>query len=385
MARHRLTRIGLDVGTHSLRAVQLVLGADGRAAAISGLARSVRTPLPSDAPPEEQRAALRADVRRLLSRGNLRGRGVVLGMDPPQIELHALSLPLGELQIDDPKLISALRFELSRNLSFDAEQAEVRAWRLPAGTPLAPTVVGVCAQRERMAEWFEDIECIGRRCVRADASACALVYICQTTMHPEEQSIWAVLDVGERASRLVVAVQHVPILQREVAIGMVQLIEAVAADLGVEIDAAAQLVLEHGISRQVSAAPAAAGSADAAEAVRRRDAEAEGQVACLIFSGMRKWLAGLADEVERSLAYAMQIYVDLPVSGLYLVGGGSLIAGLAEFLGEEIGVRTSVVDALAGLAAPQRERRAGGAWAKAVGLALLSAPPTAGRSAEPRP
>ncbi len=74
------------------------------------------------------------------------------------------------------------------------------------------------------------------------------------------------------------------------------------------------------------------------------------------------------------MAYAMHVYPDLPVSRLYLAGGGAALKGLPELLASEIGIEVKRIDPLAALD-PNRSAAAqecGPAWTKAVGLALLN-------------
>ena len=97
------------------------------------------------------------------------------------------------------------------------------------------------------------------------------------------------------------------------------------------------------------------------------------QVPRLVFSAVRRSLTTLAVEVEKSMAYVMHLHGDLPVSNLYLAGGGAGLKGLADFLSQEIGIYVKPADPLPGLGIEHPP--AGGdppcAWARAIGLALL--------------
>ena len=81
----------------------------------------------------------------------------------------------------------------------------------------------------------------------------------------------------------------------------------------------------------------------------------------------------MAVEVEKSMAYAMHLHGDMPVSMLYLAGGGSALKGLADFLAQEVGIEVSLVDPLGALDAGRMlaPEEPGPAWARVVGLALL--------------
>ena len=92
----------------------------------------------------------------------------------------------------------------------------------------------------------------------------------------------------------------------------------------------------------------------------------------MIFSAVRRDLGALAMEAEKSMAYGMHVYPDLPVSMLYLVGGGAALTGLVGVLARDIGIGVELLDPFAILEPGSRgaSTRCGTAWAKAVGLAL---------------
>lgn len=379
--------IGLDLGSHAIRAVQLTraAGASGGGETlyrIHAAAKAKRTADPEASPAQfDGRTAV--ELKRMLDQGGFKGRKLVMGLDPPDLVAEAISLPLKDKPLDDPQVRSALYFELSRHIGYEAGEAEIRAWPLPKGGPLAPTVMGVAARRQVVANWYELAASAGYSCRRVDSGACALVRSCSEFCKPPPDSIWGVLDVGLLAARLVVAVHGIPVLQRELSTGGAILSYRVAEHLRLSPQAAERLKVDHGIAggqpgSRDARAPVLPADVSGAAAPSGDESSTEldpcqVQVPRLIFSAVRRSLASMAVEVEKSMAYAMHLHGDMPVSMLYLAGGGSALKGLADFLAQEVGIEVSLADPLGALAAGRMlaPEEPAPAWARVVGLALL--------------
>ncbi len=388
----RAAPIGVDLGTDAIRAVQLEpVTEPGQSGPVQYRVRSRveshRSDVPEGQSPDVETLTL--ELTRLLERGGFRGRDLVLGMDPPELSTVALNMPLENENLDDPSVQTALAFELSRHLGYDPADAEILAWRLPPGGAVTPTLIGAAARRDLVLERVEAVEAAGFRCRSLDAGACALVRCCCALANPPRDAIWGMMDIGLDATRLIVASQGVPILQREIQVGGRIMTEHVARQFSLSSEAAQQLKHDYGLADtapgNLDADPESSngtddridtrdGSHDEADDVPVRGA-AETRIARMIFSAVRRDVGALAVEAERSMAYGMHVYPDLPVSTLYLVGGGAALSGLVGVLARDIGIGVELLDPLAILEPGSRgtSTRCGTAWGKAVGLALTGA------------
>jgi Tfp pilus assembly PilM family ATPase len=246
---------------------------------------------------------------------------------------------------------------------------------------MAPTVMGVAVPRKLVNTLYELVASAGYSCRRVDAGACALARCCTIFCQPPADTIWGVLDIGQTNSRLAVVVDGVPVLQRELPTGGGIFTFRVAESMKLAPPAAERLKRDYGIVGGCPRSPRdmpAAESGDETRAPQRQSPEPDQpadvlQVPRLVFSAVRRSLTTLAIEVEKSMAYAMHLHGDLPVSSLYLTGGGAGLKGLADFLSQEIGIDVKLADPLAGLGV--EHPLDGGdppcAWARAIGLSLL--------------
>ena len=377
--------IGLDLGSHAIRAVQLepqYRGTeDGPSYRLHAAVRAQRdepAPLENEGPGGHP---LRPGLKQLLGRGGFKGRNVVMGLDPPELVATAVNLPLNGRSLDDPQIRSALSFELARHITCELAAAEVRAWPLPKGAGMAPTVMGVAVPRKLVTDLHDLVASVGYSCRRVDAGACALARCCTVFCQPPPDTIWGVLDIGRTTSRLAVVVDGVPVLQRELPTGGNIFTFRVAEAMKLAPQAAERLKRDYGITggypRLRDDGLAAERGCDPS-APQRQSPQPEQpadrlQVPRLVFSAVRRSLTTLALEVEKSMAYAMHLHGDLPVSNLYLAGGGAGLKGLPEFLSQEIGIDVKLTDPLTGLGieCPLAGVDPPCAWARAIGLALL--------------
>ncbi|UCG33111.1 MAG: pilus assembly protein PilM [Phycisphaerales bacterium] len=377
--------IGLDLGTHALRAVQLeseCVGTEDRPRYRLRAAVRARRDESADLENEGPTAtALRPGLRQLFGRGGFKGRNVVVGLDPPELVATAVNLPLNGKSLDDPQIRSALSFELARHITCEPAEAEIRAWSLPKGAGMAPTVMGVAVPRKLVTDLHDLVASAGYSCRRIDAGACALARCCTVFCQPPSDTIWGVLDIGQSTSRLVVVVDGVPVLQRELPTGGRIFTFRVAESVKLAPTAAERLKRDYGIVGGYPRSPNAMSAAehgDEPSGLQRQSPEPdqpadEVQVPRLVFSAVRRSLTNLALEVEKSMAYAMHLHGDLPVSNLYLAGGGAGLKGLADLLSQEIGIDVKLADPLAGLSfeGPLPGGDPSCAWTRAIGLALL--------------
>lgn len=382
LGAHVRTPIAVDIGKRHIRAVQLagprrgpwlpgrcyVVGWQllyrkrppqtngGEPATPEGNGTSPEAPSPED-------AFLASDLRRLTRRGMFRGRAVITDVEPPDVEIHALSLPLEGPRVRGAQWENMLRFELDRHVSGEIEHMEVRSWPLPRANATAPNVMALAAPREAVARRVEWFHRAGLECVRVDAALCAVIRGAAAVIQPQADTIWAALDLGHGVCRVAVAVGATPLLHRTIDAGADVLAARLSERLGISASSAHRLLLDIGIDTEATTRPAIAHP----QLVDPR------QSASLILAAVRLQLDALAREVERALAYAMHVYSDAQVHGLLLSGGLAAMPGLAAYLAESIGVPVTVADPFRavplapGVPAPPG---ASPAWLRAVGLAL---------------
>ena len=310
--------IGLDVGRSAVRAAQLQRAGNGWHVVMLG-----HWPLAPDDPPACEPPTCDR-VASWLRRVRFCGHKTVLGLSPPDVELHAMELPRIE-NVDPQEFRLAAHHEVERLMSFASGEAQTDLWRVPPSTTARTTAIGVAAPKERVDRLVALCERSGLDCVRVDATACALARFgwvlrgADTAPH----DVWGVLDLGDRRSRLIVCVDDRPVLARSFEYGGRAWTQRLADALGVSPKTAEQHKRDRGItpvSREASGP------------------RSEGVLSEMIYNVLRGDLEAVLDELERSYRYVLRSYAPRQPGPLLLVGGGAGMRNLDDWLAGRLGI-----------------------------------------------
>jgi len=334
--RRTLSPIGIDLGLTGARLAQL-----RRVEGTWVVERLVRWGVPATAGPEdgetslEEIARLAARLRRVLHQGDFAGTELTVGLSQPDLELHPLELPeRGDGEVER-QMQAAARWEVERLSRFPEGTTESAHWRLPASRRTRTTAMGVAVPSTRVRAVWDMCRSAGGDCRRIDAAACALSRAAVLLRRPREDEVWAVLDVGARATRLILCVDEVPVLARSLGPGGQAWSKRIAEALHLSEESAELHKCDQGIrfSGPSRGDPPAAG-ADA----RRGGGAPLAELAGLVFSALRVELERIADEIIRSYEYVMQCYPGRKAADLILAGAGSCLTNFDTFLAERLGV-----------------------------------------------
>lgn len=274
MKRSDTLPLGIDIGTVRTRVALAERGADGhpRLVAVAG------RPTGENAAQAiaEARAELRTHERRC-----------VLAVGAPDAILRAASFPA----MRRTERARAARFEAARFVAYPAHEAAVRLVETGQGHALG------IARRAALEAQAGAARRAGLRPIAVDDAALAL-----SRAFPHAD---AIVDVGERATRLIVPGLPVPAV-RSLAVGGATFTAAIAASLGLDETAAERR--KHGIGLAGAGEHARDALVDelgAALADHRAGARTEIRSIALAGNGSR--LAGLAEAIETAVAIPVRL------------------------------------------------------------------------------
>jgi len=340
--------IGIDIGTHRVKAVQVERRPDG----VTRIVAATSRPRAAGAFTADEAAA----VTEALRSASFQTRSAVVAAAPADALVSSLELPP---RSSNAPLDQLARMEVARNTRMTPDAFELAWWELPQGGRNARTTraLAVAVAHDKANTLLDAVESAGLDVAALDLEPAALVRACRAALAPD--GITAVLDLGAGPASLTFVLREIPTFYRrlpELSIG------ALLADLGqrlsIERDVAEFLLAEIGVEHD-------------AGRVRTRDGEAvelpdEG----------RRIVSGFADAMVRELTlsfdYAAHMYPDSAVSRLLLVGGGAATAGLLQRLAQSLPVDvrraspTELIECDAGLQATCSSP----AFTLALGLAL---------------
>jgi Tfp pilus assembly PilM family ATPase len=191
--------------------------------------------------------------------------------------------------------------------------------------------LAVAAPRTRIVETTESLARGRLECEWVEPAALALVRACRATAQSDQGEIWGVLDLGYSACRLYLAAEATPVFARHVRGSGHAWTELIARELRIEYGLA-----EH-YKRKCGIGSGPRGSRSLASVVACLDESALPGVLSAVLKGP---LTDLVADVEKAFCFVMEQYPRRQAGGLVLVGGGSRMPGLPDFITDLLGVRT---------------------------------------------
>lgn len=319
LLQSRRTPVGLDIGTGGFRAVQLrrVDGGFEVRRAARGAAGSTSSAANATGGSEASK-----QIQMLLTQRGFSGKEIVTAMDPAQVEFHALEIPPGASE-GETGASSMIQFEVARLMNRPPDQIESRYWSVPRTAIPAPNAIGIGAARKAIEQQVQMIDAAGFRCSCIDLDAAAL-HRFAGLLSDYNDSIWGALDIGERHARLILSVDDQPVLVRRVGPGGKDWTQRVAEALQISSKAAEVHKCDQGISSGSRAVDDASTAAN--------------ELPGLLLNALRPLLTDLAGEIKRSYEYVLNCYAGKKAGDLVLLGGGSRLQNLPEFLGRALGI-----------------------------------------------
>ncbi len=287
--------LGLDLGSHRLKAVELQQTLRGvEVVQLRSLPRS----------PDED---LADQIRQLVQLHRPGIDHVVAALPGDAVSSRRLSFPFR----DKRKLTQAVPFAVEGDLPFELEQVVID-WEIVGGDRTTAEVAATIAPRQevsRLLEVFQRADCSPRT---LEAEGLALGNLAAIFDLP---GVRLLADLGHRKTTFCLLVDGQAVASRTIRVGGRHLTDALAEDLGVAPEAAEQVKCEEGVLRGGSAPPRA-------QAVLERIARE-----ALLFVG----------SLEQVTTRAASGRID----EIVLCGGTAQLAALDEFLADHTGLPTA--------------------------------------------
>jgi len=314
MSRHlpKYSSIGIDLGMHAIKAVQLAGHKDRwRLHALANLPR--RT---SGQPVTTAEIESLMDV---LDRGGFIGRRAVLAVPSADQMSGMLELPPRAPGMPFEQIT---RMEFARVHKCDPAGFELSYWELPqaARAGKGTNLVAVGYAHGAADRFLDTVEAGGIDAVAMESTACALARACASL---NGAGTTAILDIGHSAATLALTQGGTLAYERRMPeSGTASAAAMLKKQLDLDPDEIDFLVRDGGFG----------------EPGDRRGADAFGDARRVLASQF----APLAHELRLTFSYTEHQYPQAPVKLLLLVGGGAGIPGIAEHLQAALGMEVRV-------------------------------------------
>ncbi len=311
--------IGIDIGSHSIKMVELSRSGGG-----FKLVRFAYAPLPPEAIVQGSfmnAPAISDVIRDAYAEGGFKAKDVAASVSGHSVIVKRISLPS---QSED-ELAETIRWEAEQYIPFDINEVHLDYQILQEATlDDQMDVLLVAAKKDLVDDYTSVIAEAGLNLAVMDVDAFALgnMYECNYDIDPD--SAVAIVNIGASVININVVTNQVPIFTRDITSGGTQYTEEVQKSLGISFEEAEQIKIGGGAN-------------ETATDVVPQEVE----------DAMREVSETLVGEIQRSLEFYRATTSDVPIQKVALCGGSAHVPGLDRLFEERIEVGFEMVDPLA--------------------------------------
>jgi type IV pilus assembly protein PilM len=336
-----LNHFGLDIGTHSLKAVQLSGSVERPDFVAAG---QIPAPLHTvGSETEEATEALANTIKTLHKETRIGTDRVVIALPESQVFTRVIELP------------PLSQSEIRHAISWEAEQyvpipmAEVRLdWQVlgksSAGDKME--VLLVAAPNLLIERYLKTLKAAGLAVVGMETEITAVVR--SLVQRSEGAPTTMVASIGASTTDLSIVTAGRINFTRSIATGGVAIARGVAQELGFELDQATEYMKTYGLDAT----------------------SLEGKV----MQAIKPIFDVIVNEIRRSLAFYATKHPEAPVKRVVVTGGTAKLPGLVIYLAEALGLEVQIGNPWEGISLPSavasKLAEEDTAYAVAVGLAL---------------
>lgn len=339
----RVTAVGLEVGTSSLKVVELRGGTPPELLALA------MRPMPPGLLQDDQildPAGLAGEIDALFKEAGITRRTVVTAVSNRLAITRNIQMPKMPLR----ELEKAIPFEAERYIPFPLEDVAIDHYILDNPSDVADggevEVVIAAARLDLVTQMVQGLQQAGLEPSVIDIKPFALLRALKGSLQGErfnrttifdknyvdENEIGVVLEIAASSSTITLVRGERVVMNRNLGVAGDDFTSALQRTFGLDFDEAEEVKLVHGSAVMPSAE----------EDALSTDTRFERFSPVRVHEALRPVLTELTTEVRRSLEFFRVQSGDASISQLVLSGGGSKLRGLPEAISRSLGVRVAV-------------------------------------------
>ena len=303
----------LDIGTSAIRAVHLRGSKTNKNLVKYGEVSVDQKIVESDAP--EDRVKLMEAISQVISQTGIGTKNVVVGIPSRSVFSTIIDMP----KMNEAEMRKAIRYQAEQHIPMSLEEAQID-WGILGSTPGSPDkveVLLVSVPKSYAETKLEVLENLGLNVIAIEPDAVALARALTPGGSFAEPTM--LLDIGARATDLVIAMDGGPRLIRGIPTGGQAFIKAAKQNLNIDDKQAEQFVYKFGLNQS----------------------KLEGQV----FKALEGTVDSLLGEVEKSIKFFNTRYKEQPLSKVIVSGGASTLPEFPLYLANKLGVKVEIGNA----------------------------------------
>lgn len=330
----------LDIGSNSIRAVQLAKTAEGRWN-LTGVGYTSVDPQLVLSESEESRRKLGEIIMSMIGQSDIKTKNVAISLSAQKT-----FTTIAEIEVQDEKeLRKTMEYQIDQHIPMAVDDAKVD-WVLLGNSlnnPNAKEVLIASTAKVYSEAQLEFIENLGLNVIAAEPDSIAMI----RSLYSNSQSGQLIVDFGENSTNISIVYGGVPRLVRTVPIGLNSLVKSAVQNLNIKDDQARQFILKFGLAQD----------------------KLEGQV----FRSIENTLDGFAQEIIKSIKFFTSKYPNAPVTEITISGYAGVIPQLGEFISAKTGIQSLAGNPFKYVNVPAKYAQiisdVGNEFAVAVGLA----------------
>lgn len=303
---------GLDIGTSSIRTVQLrgtgpikTLDRYGSAPVAGNIAMS-------DSKPDQQKLA--QAIVQLCKQAGITTKNVAVGV--PSNRVFTTVVDMEKLSQDE--LAKTIRYQADSFIPTPLAESKID-WALLGDSPKDPTkseVLLSSVSNAYIEAKLDILEAVGFNVIAFEPDTFAVM---RAIVAPDATLPQMVIDVGARSTDLIIVINGAPRLTRSIPVGTEAIIRSAIAGLGVDANQATQFVYKFGVSRD----------------------KLEGRV----YNAIIGVIDNLVAEIEKSIKFFQDRYPNQKLDRIIVTGGASTLPELPLFVANKFGVNVEIGNA----------------------------------------
>lgn len=339
-----INHVGLDIGSHSIKVVQLTGSTDAPVFVSAGLLPTPNNAFVSESPEDQQELA--DAVKNSFKETRVTTNKVVTALPESQIFTRVVEMP----QLSKQEMKSAIDYEAEQYVPIPLNEVrltwQVLSSRVGADKKTVMDVLLVAAPINLIEKYLNIIKLANLTPVSLETETTAVVRA--LVQRVEGSPTTLVMSIGATTTDLTIVSENQIKFTRSIATGGLALARGIANDLGFELDQAVEYMKTYGLDAT----------------------QLEGKV----MQAIKPIFDVVVNEVRRAIAFYSTKNPDKPVKRIVISGGTAKLPGMVIYLAEALGLEVQIGNPWDGIALPpnnsQKLIEGGTSYTVAVGLAL---------------
>ena len=318
----RRSLVGLDVGSHSVKAVEISVKGKDKGFELRGLGVA-------EMPPESivqgaflNSSAIVEAIREAISSGDIKSKDVVAAVAGHSVIVKRVSLPA----MTRPELEDQIQWEAEQYIPFDVNEVNLDFQILQESDVEGQMdVLLVAAKKDLIDDYCHVIREAGLNPVAVDVAAFAVenAYEINYDIETERDEVIALVNIGAEVVNINVIQGGVPAFTRDITTGGNQYTEEIQKTVSISFEEAERLKIGDA-------------SAESSQDVVPQEVE----------HAIRSVTETVVGEISRSLDFFTATATESRIGKVLLCGGGARVSGFAESFRDRTGFDVDVMDPL---------------------------------------